>query len=559
MIEVLAQVSSNKNITLSKKSFGNKLDNSITKVIFNDICEDGNLSNRYVAFLSPKSEIFLFPLNSKDNSFIVTYTITKYAGTWRMVYLATNTPISEDGNIDYDYKVFVSNNAEFTITENFLTDIIEEPIIDENLEIIYEQLNQTIIYLNSDDFKEELIQNLHISDEDLNKIMENLKSDEEFKEDLRGEDGKSAYQSWLDLGNKGTEKEFLDSLKGADGESGKGAYTEWIELNRYEVGGIKGDNQFFWNRNVLELILSKNGSYDGKVVLKTDCTTYTYNSKDEVFNVYNNEDLTTRVDWIDINSLLKNDYAYVTLKNSTEIVEIEENLLLRECWMSIEEYSLNYLKGDKGADGRQGVDGKSAFDIWESTQPMTIVGTSWENMTEFKYAENQFKERVLFREDSEVYRKLSTSSYSFVDLFDVYYTYNGMSFSLSAKVYGKYLYVIYNGSYKMLFTSTYFDVMFKHNYNDGTYNYVYFDLLEIANEFKNQLFAGDDCINDTSIITFRTYYDSDIAYIDPELTEEDFLNSLSPVRGVDYWTETDIQAMKDFCKAYIDSILKGES
>lgn len=33
----------------------------------------------------------------------------------------------------------------------------------------------------------------------------------------RGKEGKSAYESWLDLGNEGTEQEFLASLKGQDG------------------------------------------------------------------------------------------------------------------------------------------------------------------------------------------------------------------------------------------------------------------------------------------------------------------------------------------------------
>lgn len=35
-----------------------------------------------------------------------------------------------------------------------------------------------------------------------------------------GEDGKSAYQIWLEAGNEGTEADFLESLKGADGEDG---------------------------------------------------------------------------------------------------------------------------------------------------------------------------------------------------------------------------------------------------------------------------------------------------------------------------------------------------
>lgn len=37
---------------------------------------------------------------------------------------------------------------------------------------------------------------------------------------LQGKDGKSAYQIWLDNGNKGTEQDFLNSLKGTKGDKG---------------------------------------------------------------------------------------------------------------------------------------------------------------------------------------------------------------------------------------------------------------------------------------------------------------------------------------------------
>jgi hypothetical protein len=49
-----------------------------------------------------------------------------------------------------------------------------------------------------------------------------------------GTDGKSAYQSWLDAGNVGTEAQFLTSLKGADGSNGtngtngQSAYELWL-------------------------------------------------------------------------------------------------------------------------------------------------------------------------------------------------------------------------------------------------------------------------------------------------------------------------------------------
>lgn len=37
----------------------------------------------------------------------------------------------------------------------------------------------------------------------------------------RGEPGKSAYELWLENGNKGTIEDFLNSLRGRDGKQGK--------------------------------------------------------------------------------------------------------------------------------------------------------------------------------------------------------------------------------------------------------------------------------------------------------------------------------------------------
>jgi len=57
-----------------------------------------------------------------------------------------------------------------------------------------------------------------------------------------GVDGKSAYQQWLDLGNKGTEADFIKSLKGADGIIGKDG-AEGPKGDKGEKGdkGDKGD------------------------------------------------------------------------------------------------------------------------------------------------------------------------------------------------------------------------------------------------------------------------------------------------------------------------------
>ena len=36
-----------------------------------------------------------------------------------------------------------------------------------------------------------------------------------------GIDGDSAYQIWLNLGNVGTEQDFIDSLQGQNGQNGR--------------------------------------------------------------------------------------------------------------------------------------------------------------------------------------------------------------------------------------------------------------------------------------------------------------------------------------------------
>ena len=53
---------------------------------------------------------------------------------------------------------------------------------------------------------------------------------------VQGIDGKSAYEIWLDLGNTGTEQDFIDSLIGDDGDpgdpgdDGDSAYEVWLAL-----------------------------------------------------------------------------------------------------------------------------------------------------------------------------------------------------------------------------------------------------------------------------------------------------------------------------------------
>ncbi|MDE1207108.1 hypothetical protein LCI24_09910, partial [Tenacibaculum sp. LAR 2:5] len=67
-----------------------------------------------------------------------------------------------------------------------------------------------------------------------------------------GVDGKSAYQTWLDAGNTGTEADFITSLKGdtgangTDGVDGKSAYQTWLDAGNTGteadfITSLKGD------------------------------------------------------------------------------------------------------------------------------------------------------------------------------------------------------------------------------------------------------------------------------------------------------------------------------
>jgi uncharacterized protein (TIGR02145 family) len=70
-----------------------------------------------------------------------------------------------------------------------------------------------------------------------------------------GEEGMSAYEVWLDLGNTGTEQDFIDSLKGPEGDpgdpgaDGDSAYDVWIEA------GNTGTEQEF-----LDSLIATDGS-----------------------------------------------------------------------------------------------------------------------------------------------------------------------------------------------------------------------------------------------------------------------------------------------------------
>ena len=74
--------------------------------------------------------------------------------------------------------------------------------------------------------------NQNVKFEDLN---------QEQIDQIKGEDGRSAYQVWQDSGGVGSEADFINSLRGIDGKNGMSAYEVWKTL------GNNGTSQDFIN------------------------------------------------------------------------------------------------------------------------------------------------------------------------------------------------------------------------------------------------------------------------------------------------------------------------
>lgn len=122
MREINIQVFDDKSLKTNNSNLGNKLDNGITKLIFNfDNCSFyETLNYRYVALKNNNLDIFyLIPI--QENYFVLSDFYTKQPGTYDLLVILSNREIL-DGNIDNDGTNFVSNSIKMTITDNYLND-----------------------------------------------------------------------------------------------------------------------------------------------------------------------------------------------------------------------------------------------------------------------------------------------------------------------------------------------------------------------------------------------------------------------------------------------------
>lgn len=125
MREINISIYDDKSLKSNSKNLGNKLDNGVTKLIFNyDNCSFyGSLTYKYLALKNSNLDIF-YLVKIPDDYFVLSDFYTKQTGEYELLVILSDSEII-DKDIDNDGINFVSNSIKMTITDNFLNDNFE--------------------------------------------------------------------------------------------------------------------------------------------------------------------------------------------------------------------------------------------------------------------------------------------------------------------------------------------------------------------------------------------------------------------------------------------------
>lgn len=185
MIQTI-KVFDDRKVSPSRLIVGNQFENGIERIQFElpeNMLEKGY---RYLILNKPsEDESYPIPLD-ENNIFYVDSRLTYYLkGVWIANVVLVKDEIKED-NLNPDTWTFISDNITLIVKSNYINNkYLEELPLPENLKIVYD---------------------------DLLKMYDTIKSDYE-NGNFNGQDGKSAYELAVENGFKGTEQEWLESLR----------------------------------------------------------------------------------------------------------------------------------------------------------------------------------------------------------------------------------------------------------------------------------------------------------------------------------------------------------
>lgn len=128
-------------------NLGNKYESVGDAIVF-DIPQNYLPYHHYLLFKMKKKDTILLPVNYiKDEeglvnglTFFITTAVTKNAGRYEIIFLSSEDKITSQDDLDQSRLVFVSNTIIGEVVDNFLTDPINQDVMDKNLEVMYNQM-----------------------------------------------------------------------------------------------------------------------------------------------------------------------------------------------------------------------------------------------------------------------------------------------------------------------------------------------------------------------------------------------------------------------------------
>ena len=195
----------------------------------------------------------------------------------------------------------------------------------------------------------------------------------DFLESLIGPAGKSTYEIWLAIGNEGTVVDFIDDIRGAKGDAGDSAYELWLKE------GHKGDMDAFFDylhgESAYEIWLALGNvgtkeefikSLEGQSAFEIwkDNIGGPDSTLDDYFAYFKGKDGVNGKSAYDL---------WIDAGNQGTITDFLNSLVGKsayQIWLDLgnvgtEEDFIKSLEGEDGEDGEDGVDGKSAFELWK--------------------------------------------------------------------------------------------------------------------------------------------------------------------------------------------------
>ena len=201
----------------------------------------------------------------------------------------------------------------------------------------------------------------------------NSGSTSDFLNSLIGPAGKSTYEIWLAIGNEGTVVDFIDDIRGAKGEAGDSAYQLWLKEGH--KGDIDDFFEYLHGESAYEIWIALGNKGTEQDFIKSLKGQSAYEiwkdniggpdaTMDDYFDYFRGQD------GVDGKSAYQ---LWLEAGNEGTINDFLNSLIgdsAYDIWIKLgntgtEQDFIKSLEGEDGEDGKDGVDGKSAFELWK--------------------------------------------------------------------------------------------------------------------------------------------------------------------------------------------------